>query len=270
MTSASAMNAFPTNRAIYPSATLPGSLPAGGQSVTMDLHMNRAGHRPSSPSYRQLHHILERPLTTHTLLGSPINSRTRSQSMGSAPVGWSASSTHHHSLQNGSLPTLESTQMPPEPSVTQKAMEAAAAAERDRARKLEDEEVDLSADDLRHRLRQERHRTARFAADLAALKQSSVQSQLEAEVIEEGRINGLMRRLDILQQEKGRIIVELEREEELLTNTLQKREKAVLEKQIKHEKTVDLALQKQLSDIRNEHLHAAETLEEEDEIEMEE
>ena len=196
-------------------------------------------------------------------------------------MAWSAATTHHHSLQNGALPTLESSGPlavpPPEPSIIQKVMEAASAAERSRARKLEEQEAKMTAEELRHVLKQERHRSARFAADLAALKQNSVQSQLEAEVIEEGRINGLMRRLDILQQEKGRIIVELEREEELLTNTLQKklnevrREKAVLEKQIEREKEAHVRLESQLNDMRKDkQLHTAEALEEEDEIEMEE
>jgi len=107
--------------------------------------------------------------------------------------------------------------LPPEPSETQRAMDAAAASERARAKKLEEEEADMSADELRAVLKRERHRTGRIAADLAALKSASVQSQLEAEVIEEGRINGLMRRLDDVQQEKGRIIVELEREEEMVS-----------------------------------------------------
>ena len=43
-----------------------------------------------------------------------------------------------------------------------------------------------------------------------------MQSVAQAEVHEEGRINHLMRRLDTLQAEKGRIIVELEREEEMV------------------------------------------------------
>ncbi|GKY93054.1 hypothetical protein MPSEU_000273700 [Mayamaea pseudoterrestris] len=245
------------------------------------LH-NSMNHHRSQASPRN-HHIPDRPLTTHTLLGSPINSRIRSHSIGSAPVSWSVSSTHHHSLQNGSLPTLDSAGPissnlpPPEPSVIQKAMEAASAAERVRARKLEEHEANMSADELRHVLKQERHRTARFAADLVGLRQSSVQSQMEAEVIEEGRINGLVRRLDILQQEKGRIIVELEREEELLTNTLikkldqVKREKAALEKQIEKEKEAHVRLQDELQAMRTDkHLHDAEALEEEDEIEMEE
>ena len=48
------------------------------------------------------------------------------------------------------------------------------------------------------------------------MKSTAVASQAEAEVFEEGRINCLMRRLDSLQKEKGRIIVELEREEEMV------------------------------------------------------
>jgi hypothetical protein len=95
-------------------------------------------------------------------------------------------------------------------------MEAASAKERARAKLCEAEEARMGPDELRAVLRRERHRSAKAAADLAALRASSVQSQFEAEVLEEGRINTLMRRLDGLQQEKGRIIVELEREEEMV------------------------------------------------------
>ena len=97
-------------------------------------------------------------------------------------------------------------------------MEAASAKERARAKALEKDEIGLNADELRLALRRERQRSSKMAADLAALRALAVQSQFEAEVLEEGRINGLMRRLDILQQEKGRIIVELEREEEMVRN----------------------------------------------------
>jgi signal transduction histidine kinase len=106
--------------------------------------------------------------------------------------------------------------MPPEPSATQKAMEAAAGLERERRKKMEVGEATMNADELRMVMKQERQRMTRAMADLAALKATNVQSQLEAEVVEEGRINGLMRRLDHLQQEKGRLIVELEREEEMV------------------------------------------------------
>lgn len=58
-----------------------------------------------------------------------------------------------------------------------------------------------------------------------------------------------MRCVDNLQQEKGRIILDLEREEEMLTNGLQKkleqvkREKALLEQQIKREEKAHAQLQ---------------------------
>jgi len=110
---------------------------------------------------------------------------------------------------------------PPEHSETHKAMESAAASERTRAKLLEEEEKHLNADDLRAVLKRERTRMGRIAADVAAMKSAAVQSQLEAEVIEEGRINCLMRRLDTVQQEKGRIIVELEREEEMVSRDLE-------------------------------------------------
>jgi septal ring factor EnvC (AmiA/AmiB activator) len=60
-----------------------------------------------------------------------------------------------------------------------------------------------------------------------------------------------------------------------LTNTLQRKldevrkEKSVLEKQIEKEKTSRAILQAQLSDLRNDHLHVAEALEEEEEMEEE-
>ena len=116
-------------------------------------------------------------------------------------------------LQNPiSLPNMP----PPEPNEIQKIMEAASAKERIRARACEEEEAGLGVDELRSILKRERYRMAKMAADLASLRATSVQSQFEAEVLEEGRINGLMRRLDVLQQEKGRIILELEREEEMV------------------------------------------------------
>jgi predicted exporter len=106
--------------------------------------------------------------------------------------------------------------MPPEPTAAHKAMEAAVAAERQRAHAMEANEADLTADEVRQVLKRERWRMGKLAADLAALRATAVQSQLEAEVLEEGRINHLMRRLDHVQQEKGRLIVELEREEEMV------------------------------------------------------
>lgn len=97
-----------------------------------------------------------------------------------------------------------------------KAVEHALEAERLRVKDLEPRERDMDAAELRVALRRERRHSQRLAADLAALWSSAVQSQAEAEVSEENRINGLMRRLDRVQREKGRIIVELEREEEMV------------------------------------------------------
>ena len=114
------------------------------------------------------------------------------------------------------IPFLPTQQVPPEHSETHKAMEAAATKERSRTKEMEEEESALDADALRGILKRERARMCRITADLAGMKSTAVQSQLEAEVIEEGRINCLMRRLDTVQQEKGRIILELEREEEMV------------------------------------------------------
>lgn len=64
-----------------------------------------------------------------------------------------------------------------------------------------------------------------------------------------------MRRLQCLQKEKGRIIVELEREEEMLTNSLQKklnevrREKALLEQQIEREHSANTDLRSRLGGV---------------------
>jgi BioD-like phosphotransacetylase family protein len=88
--------------------------------------------------------------------------------------------------------------------------------ERQRRARKEREEANLAADALRAILKEERIRMSRIAGELAQLKSMAAASQLESEVIEEGRINNLMRRLDDVQQEKGRIICELEREEEMV------------------------------------------------------
>lgn len=129
----------------------------------------------------------------------------------------------------------------------QKAMERAVATERKRAKEMEANEKDLSADELRKILKQERHRMASFARIIADLKTTAVQGQLQAEIHEEGRINSLLSHIESMQVEKGRIIHELEREEEMLTNKLWKklekvtREKAELEKLLerdqKHSRT---------------------------------
>lgn len=106
---------------------------------------------------------------------------------------------------------------PPRLSQVQKAMEGAIVIERRRTKEMEAQEVDMTADQLREVLKRERHRMSQLSAELAKHKTLTVQSQLEAEVLEEGRINLLMRRLEELQLEKGRIINELEQEEEMVS-----------------------------------------------------
>jgi len=140
----------------------------------------------------------------------------------------------------------------------EKASQNAISNERRRIREIEkDEHIrevngEFTIDDVKLLLKKERNKCAQLLGEIAAMKSMAVASQAEAEVCEEGRINGLMRRLDLLQKEKGRIIVELEREEEMLTNTLQKklnevrREKAELEKQIEREHTFNLELKAKL------------------------
>lgn len=109
------------------------------------------------------------------------------------------------------------TTAPPRLSDQRKVVEAAYAAERARTKTCEDEELHFTADELRAVLKKERKRAGKVQADFAALRSCTVQQQLQAEVLEEGRINCLMRRMDALQEEKGRIIVELEREEEFVS-----------------------------------------------------
>lgn len=96
------------------------------------------------------------------------------------------------------------------------AMEHTMQEERQRRMQKEKEERDYTAAQLRHVLREERIRMSRIAAELAQLKSSAVSSQLESEVSEEGRINCVLRQLDGVQQEKSRIVVELEQEEEMV------------------------------------------------------
>jgi hypothetical protein len=57
---------------------------------------------------------------------------------------------------------------------------------------------------------------AKMAADLAKHKMTTAHSELEAEMVEEGRVNGLIRRLEELHLEKGQMINELEQEEEMV------------------------------------------------------
>ena len=134
-------------------------------------------------------------------------------------------------------------------------IEQALQTERARIRNLEkiESSSSLTTSDLRCALKKERLHSLKLTHDLATLKSQAIQSQAQAEVHEEWAINGLLRRLECLQAEKGRIIVELEREEEMLTNTLQKklnevrREKALLQKKIEMEHRGNTNLKSHLS-----------------------
>jgi hypothetical protein len=101
----------------------------------------------------------------------------------------------------------------PDPSEQRQAVEAVLAAERIRTKTCEEEESFLTADELRTILKRERTRASKLQGELTSLRYSSGRQQQRSEVLEEGRINGLMRRMDVLQEEKGRIMDELEREE---------------------------------------------------------
>jgi hypothetical protein len=167
------------------------------------------------------------PRNTHnapsfSLNGTPNYGRTRAQSLGRYPTSFSLSppgmslrDPNPMALGGGpAVPFLNNE--PPKHSESRKAIEAAAQAERLRAKEMEQTEKEMTAEDLRFVLKRERNRMARFAADLALLKIALVQCNAEAEIHEEGLINGLMRSVENLQLEKGRIIVELEQEEEMV------------------------------------------------------
>ena len=178
---------------------------------------------PHSPPHRRHH---------GTGVGSPLyNPRIRSQSAGqeplfpypSSPYVTRSTPTSPISQARAALMTVPAMPfLPHEHSAQRKAMESAIMAERKRAKELEINELNLNADEMRAVLKRERHRMGRIAGELAALKAASAQSQLEAEVTEEGRINTLMRRMDHLKRDKGRIIVELENEEERVRDVMMK------------------------------------------------
>lgn len=168
------------------------------------------------------------PLRSHK--AAFMNTRARAKSLGSEPLlipqsrrtGLRASPMALADRKSAStfLMSPQLTNEPPRISDTQKIVEHAMQQERKRSKEMEKEELNMSADEMRLVLKQERHRMAGFAADLARLKSAAVQCQAESEIHEERCINGLMRRLESLQVEKGRIVVELEREEEMVRTSV--------------------------------------------------
>ena len=130
--------------------------------------------------------------------------------------------------------------MPVRFSEHQKALEHAVAIERKRAKQKEADEKDLSAEQLRAILKQERHRMAGMARTIADLRFTAVQSQSSAEIFEEGRINCLLGRLETMQTEKGRIVNDFEREEEFIFNTMEKKLEKVQKEKSELERKMEL------------------------------
>lgn len=217
-----------------------------------------------------LHHHLGATMTpTHTMTpNSPYNNGTLQSTTPHhlrTPDAHVRTIAHISNLPDmGTINTSASvSSVSPTPSIsshhssTKAVIDAAMAQERQRAKDMESSEQQFrEISQFQHALKQERSYSAKLAGELAALRSAAVASHSEAEAHEEGRINGLMRRLDGLQREKGRIIIELEREEEMLTNTLQKklnevrREKAQLEKQIQREHSFNSELQSKLLSVQ--------------------
>ena len=192
-------------------------------------HISPRVHKDRNSSLKNLQHSPRFPRKDRSMsLGAypPSWSNLSSGSINSfvplSPYSPSASPiSSTNMMYAGSAATAAAAPMPFLPNLshsgpTRAAMEAAVHAERLRAKEKEQEEQNMTADELRAVLKRERVRMSKIQADLAAMRAAAVQSQAEAEVHEEGRINSLMRRVECLQQEKGRIIVELEREEEMV------------------------------------------------------
>lgn len=76
--------------------------------------------------------------------------------------------------------------------------EDAVIAERKRIKDMEDREKDLSADEIRHILKQERRRMIGLVRTVAQLRATAFQCQVESEIHEEGLMNTLMRKLDMM------------------------------------------------------------------------
>lgn len=184
------------------------------------------GHRPQvhAHPFNVPHSPLHNP-HRRGFIGSP------KATLGKAPVGYfpqtspytsrsvPGSPLLHHYHHTPPVPLTLLPRMPfltPDHAEQRKAMETAAAAERQRSKDLEIKEAGLAVAELHGVLKRERQRMARIAGELAAMRTVAGHSQLEAEVMEEGRINSLMRKMDKIQEDKGRVILELEREEEMV------------------------------------------------------
>ena len=151
-----------------------------------------------------------------SLLGYPVAPNLPSLNPTTPPGTPITEGVPLHSIPGcGVLPLPPGT--PSQRASQKKAVDHALEAERARIKDLEAKEKDMDADALRIQLKRERQHSTRLACDLAALWSSAVQSQANSEIEDESRMNALMRRLEKVQREKGKIIVELEREEEMVS-----------------------------------------------------
>lgn len=153
-----------------------------------------------------------------SLLGYPVAPNLPSLNPTTPPGTPITEGVPLHSIPGcGVLPLPPGT--PSQRASQKKAVDHALEAERSRIKDLEAKEKDMGADALRIQLKRERQHSTRLACDLAALWSSAVQSQANSEIEDESRMNALMRRLEKVQREKGKIIVELEREEEMVSQS---------------------------------------------------
>ena len=143
----------------------------------------------------------------------------------------STATLHHHKttsspkIQTGASPSSSSSSsadLPPRGTRLQ--------AERERTRRLQAAEVNCTADELRTILRAERLRMEQYILQQQQQQQQQQQHPtnnnnnnsaevLEAEVLVEGQLEGMMQHLDVLQAEKGRLAAEIQREEEWVRRT---------------------------------------------------
>lgn len=167
-----------------------------------------------SAKYHPLARYAKKPLSTYTTLGTPIPRMVKGRRQRSMSLGSSSPHSHNSSLgsHQHAEPILE---LPSPPWIT--ARRQAVEEERARAAEMEKEEEHCNAEELRMILKKERLRMESIQGDLTELKSGVVQEQLQAEVLEEECINGMVRRLDQLHEEKARIMIE-EREQEMVCN----------------------------------------------------
>jgi hypothetical protein len=220
-----------TNDQSPPRKTFPMQIPTAFTEQQQQQHKQMNMHMQSPPyprfpttsnSYRERSQSLSTPPpslilpTSIPLTASPVMPFLPTLSMPSDSISMSPGRGSKHwpiDPDNIIPPTTTSFAQK-----NQKAVNNAIAAEKARVKEMErkENEADLSISDLKLILKRERSRSTKIIGELTLMKSISVASQAEAEVCEEGRINGLMRRVDCLQKEKGRIILELEREEEMV------------------------------------------------------